>query len=68
MAYDTSENNRLYFDSYDDWCIEVYEAGGISREGRGILIAEGWYGEMGEFDIASGEGWIVEKFSKSACL
>lgn len=61
MGYDTSENNREYFDSYSEWCDEVIRSGGCVREGRGLLIAEGWYGEMGVFDIAANEGWIVEK-------
>lgn len=62
MGYDTSEKNREYFDSYDAWCDEVVDAGGSVREGRGLLIAEGWYGMIGEYDVAAGEGWMVASY------
>ena len=62
MGYDTSEKNREYFDELSVWAAEVLDAGGSVREGRGLLIAEGYYGEIGEYDVAGGSGWLVASF------
>ena len=60
-AYDTSPNNREYFDDVKEWARAVLEDGGEVVKARGVYVAHGWEGEMGEFDPNTGEGWLVDK-------
>lgn len=60
-AYDTSENNREYFDNVQDWAQAVQDFGADVIKAQGVYVAHGWYGEAGEFDPATGEGWLVSK-------
>lgn len=63
-AYDTSPNNREYFDTVQEWAQTVLEMGGEVIKARGVYVAHGWDGEMGEFDPATGEGWLVDRIMR----
>lgn len=65
-AYNTSENNREYFDDIKEWARAALEFGGNVIEARGVYVLHGWDGEAGEFDPKTGEGWIVDKVMKEA--
>jgi hypothetical protein len=66
-AYNTSENNRQYFDNFEEWVQEVRYAGGDIYKGRdnSHIRAMGHDGDIGEFDRSTGEGWMVDSFMES---
>lgn len=63
--YDTSEGNREYFFDKGDWAEAVAYAGGDVIKQNGIYQAHGWEGLCGEFDPATGEGWLVDDMRRS---
>ncbi len=67
-GYDTSEKNREYHDDFAEWKSAVRHAGGdyyMPTKGKSFYVANAHDGKCGEFDTEKGEGWIVDKWSKT---
>lgn len=62
--YDTSEQNREYFDTVQEWADAVSDFGADVIKARGVYVAHGWEGECGEFDPSAGSGWLVSKVAR----
>ena len=63
-GYNTGEENRDQFEDVQDWAQAVKDAGGDVVKGRSGYVANGWDGEIGEWDAATNQGWLVSKFSE----
>lgn len=67
-GYDTSEKNREHHDDLAEWKRAVRHAGAdftIPNFGATLYRANAHDGFCGEFDTEKGEGWLVNKWSKS---
>lgn len=68
-GYDTSKNNREHYDDFAEWKKAVRGAGAdyiMPKKGVSVYHANGHDGKCGEFDTEEGEGWLVDKWSKTS--